>query len=163
MAGLGENLLKILGGDTNFSLVTIQLNKSEEDAKKGHRQIEEQFPKRKRQEIEVGKIRMYVRKGKEKIYTENIHVKNVNGFGVEMEIANNTRYFKSIKCGCCIYDSYGSTKFKKNTSIELGAKDMMQHRFFVSKEEAIRLKYGKYKVQIWMGSKKVGRVFFDVL
>ncbi len=32
MAGLGEILLKILGGDTKFSLVTIQLNKPEENA-----------------------------------------------------------------------------------------------------------------------------------
>lgn len=61
MAGLGEILLKILGGDTKFSLVTIQLNKPEENAQWGHRQIEGQFPKRKKQEIEVGKIRMYIR------------------------------------------------------------------------------------------------------
>lgn len=163
MAGLGNNLLKILGGDTNLSLITVQLGGSQGSTGKGNKHNDDYFPNSKKEEIKVEKVRMYTEKGKEKIYTENIYVKSINGFGIEIQIANHTRYTKSVRCGCCVYDPDGCTKFKKNANVEVKAKHTLQHRFFVRKEEAIKLERGRYKVQVWMGSEKIGKISFNVM
>jgi len=160
MAGIGDIFSKFSEG-VHISLFTIQLPQKQQDKISKKKKLYENY--RKIEAVEIKSLRMYVNAKKEKVYTENIYTDKSYGYGIEMKLVNNTRNSKQIDVGCCVYDSDGIIRYKKNSLIEIKPKCTLLHRFYVNSEEAKKLEKDRYKLQIWMNNQKIGKKYFNIL